>query len=99
MLLCDGVGRGRNTRGQSPAGRSTAACARIGNYRASCACSGCRRSVRRRAPDIKPSNIMLESDPGGGVPIVKVIYYGVAKVLAPDSKLSAEQTQAGFIAT
>src|SRR6266481_5146003 len=43
--------------------------------------------------DIKPSNIMLESDPGGGAPIVKVIDYGVAKVLAPDSGLSAEQTQ------
>src|SRR4051812_9785326 len=42
--------------------------------------------------DIKPSNIMLESDPGGGAPIVKVIDYGVAKVLAPDSELSAEQT-------
>jgi len=49
--------------------------------------------------DIKPSNIMLESDPGGGAPIVKVIDYGVAKVLAPDSKLSAEQTQTGFIGT
>src|SRR5213596_3959255 len=36
--------------------------------------------------DIKPSNIMLESDPGGGPPIIKVIDYGVAKVLAPDSK-------------
>src|SRR4029077_14195458 len=32
--------------------------------------------------DIKPSNIMLESDPGGGAPIVKVIDYGIAKVLA-----------------
>src|SRR5438552_9713700 len=42
---------------------------------------------------------MLESDPGGGAPIVKVIDYGVAKVLAPDSKLSAEQTQTGFIGT
>src|SRR5437899_6211839 len=49
--------------------------------------------------DIKPSNIMLESDPGGGAPIVKVIDYGVAKVLALDSKLSAEQTQTGFIGT
>src|SRR4029077_11656280 len=49
--------------------------------------------------DIKPSNIMLESDPGGGGPIVKVIDYGVAKVLAPDSELSAEQTQTGFIGT
>src|SRR5690349_18483934 len=49
--------------------------------------------------DIKPSNIMLESDPGGGAPIVKVIDYGVAKILAPGSKLSAEQTQTGFIGT
>src|SRR5205807_8079708 len=49
--------------------------------------------------DIKPSNIMRESDPGGGAPIVKVIDYGVAKVLAPDSKLSAELTQTGFIGT
>src|SRR5438132_9900831 len=49
--------------------------------------------------DIKPSNIMLESDPGGCAPIVKVIDYGVAKVLALDSKLSAEQTQTGFIGT
>src|SRR5258705_1150070 len=30
--------------------------------------------------DIKPSNIMLESDPGGAL-IVKVIDYGIAKVL------------------
>src|SRR5882757_4482196 len=49
--------------------------------------------------DIKPSNIMLGSDPGGGAPIVKVIDYGVAKVLAPDSELSAEQTLTGFIGT
>src|SRR5881398_200846 len=49
--------------------------------------------------DIKPSNIMLERDPGGCAPIVKVIDYGVAKVLAPDSILSAEQTQTGFIGT
>src|SRR6266404_5459658 len=31
--------------------------------------------------DIKPSNIMLESDPGGCAPIVKVIDYGIAKIL------------------
>src|SRR5438309_867019 len=36
--------------------------------------------------DIKPSNIMLESDPGGCAPIVKVIDYGVAKVLAPEAE-------------
>ena len=45
--------------------------------------------------DIKPSNIMLESDPSG-TPIVKVIDYGIAKVLAPDTQPGAEQTQTGF---
>src|SRR5690348_9321709 len=49
--------------------------------------------------DIKPSNIMLEPDPGGGAPIVKVIDYGVAKVLAPDAQHGAEKTQPGFIGT
>jgi serine/threonine-protein kinase len=48
--------------------------------------------------DIKPSNIMLESDPAGAR-IVKVIDYGVAKVLAPQTEFDAEQTQAGFIGT
>src|SRR5882724_483779 len=49
--------------------------------------------------DIKPSNIMLESDPGGCAPIVKVIDYGVAKVLAPEAERGAEQTQTGFVGT
>src|SRR5438445_5317443 len=49
--------------------------------------------------DIKPSNIMVESDPGGCAPIVKVIDYGVAKVLAPEAERGAEQTQTGFIGT
>jgi serine/threonine protein kinase/Flp pilus assembly protein TadD len=48
--------------------------------------------------DIKPSNVMLESDPSGA-PIVKVIDYGVAKVLAPEAERGAEQTQTGFIGT
>src|SRR5205809_5230650 len=48
--------------------------------------------------DIKPSNIMLESDPSGAA-IVKVIDYGVAKVLAPEAERGAEQTQTGFIGT
>src|SRR5713226_5311953 len=48
--------------------------------------------------DIKPSNIMLESDPSGA-PIVKVIDYGVAKVLAAEAGRGAEQTQTGFIGT
>src|SRR5262249_52980391 len=49
--------------------------------------------------DIKPSNIMLESDPAGGAPIVKVIDYGIAKILNPDEERGAEQTQTGFIGT
>jgi serine/threonine protein kinase/Tfp pilus assembly protein PilF len=49
--------------------------------------------------DIKPSNIMLESDPGGCAPIVKVIDYGIAKILDPEAERGAEQTQTGFIGT
>jgi len=49
--------------------------------------------------DIKPSNIMLESDPGGCAPIVKVIDYGIAKILNPEVERDAEQTQTGFIGT
>src|ERR1700688_3885778 len=49
--------------------------------------------------DIKPSNIMLERDPGGGAPIVKVIDYGIAKILDPDAERGAEQTRPGFIGT
>ena len=47
--------------------------------------------------DIKPSNVMIESHHGGSL-FVKIIDYGVAKVLAsqPDA---TEQTQAGFIGT
>src|SRR5690349_22700655 len=49
--------------------------------------------------DIKPSNIMLESDPGGCAPIVKVIDYGIAKILNPEVERGAEKTQPGFIGT
>ncbi len=49
--------------------------------------------------DIKPSNIMLESDPGGCAPIVKVIDYGIAKILNPEEERGAEKTQPGFIGT
>jgi serine/threonine protein kinase/Tfp pilus assembly protein PilF len=48
--------------------------------------------------DIKPSNLMLESDPGE-TPVVKVIDYGVAKVMRVQTEPGAEQTQAGFIGT
>jgi serine/threonine protein kinase/Flp pilus assembly protein TadD len=48
--------------------------------------------------DIKPSNIMLESDANGG-PTVKLIDYGVAKVMGPQAEPGIEQTQAGFIGT
>ncbi len=46
--------------------------------------------------DLKPSNLMIESDVSGEL-IVKIIDYGVAKVMAPDAP--AAQTQAGFIGT
>ncbi|PYJ18033.1 MAG: hypothetical protein DME96_03905 [Verrucomicrobia bacterium] len=48
--------------------------------------------------DIKPSNLMLESDPSEAL-MVKVIDYGVAKVMGPQAEPGAEQTQAGFIGT
>src|SRR5438270_4007632 len=46
--------------------------------------------------DIKPSNVMLESDQSGTL-TVKLIDYGVAKVMGPQADPGAEQTQAGFI--
>src|SRR5438552_4677336 len=48
--------------------------------------------------DIKPSNIMLESD-ASDVLRIKLIDYGVAKVMGPQADLGVEQTQAGFIGT
>src|SRR5213080_2705236 len=48
--------------------------------------------------DIKPSNLMLESDASETL-MVKVIDYGVAKVMGPQAEPGAEQTQAGFIGT
>jgi serine/threonine protein kinase/Tfp pilus assembly protein PilF len=48
--------------------------------------------------DIKPSNLMLESD-ASEAPTVKMIDYGVAKVMGPQAEPGAEQTQAGFIGT
>src|SRR5881394_2247408 len=48
--------------------------------------------------DIKPSNLMLESDASEAL-MVKMIDYGVAKVMGPQAEPGAEQTQAGFIGT
>src|SRR5437588_6572006 len=42
--------------------------------------------------DIKPSNIMLESD-ASGAPTVKLIDYGVAKVMGPQAEPGIEQTR------
>src|SRR5436190_22004113 len=47
--------------------------------------------------DLKPSNVMIESDSSGAL-LVKIIDYGVAKVLAAQND-PAEQTQIGFIGT
>src|SRR5439155_14030758 len=48
--------------------------------------------------DVKPSNVMLETDASGALRI-KLIDYGVAKVMSPQAQSRAEQTQAGFIGT
>src|SRR5262249_56276075 len=47
--------------------------------------------------DLKPSNLMIESDPSDQL-LVKIIDYGVAKVLVPETDMM-DQTQAGFIGT
>lgn len=47
--------------------------------------------------DLKPSNLMIESDATGSL-TVKIIDYGVAKVLASQSDWT-DQTQSGFIGT
>jgi TolB-like protein/Flp pilus assembly protein TadD len=48
--------------------------------------------------DLKPSNIMVGTYESGRL-LVRVIDYGVAKVLAPGGDSGVEQTQAGFIGT
>ena len=48
--------------------------------------------------DIKPSNIMLESNAHGEL-TVKLIDYGVAKVMGAHADPGFEQTRAGFIGT
>src|SRR5258708_18297163 len=48
--------------------------------------------------DIKPSNLMLESDASETL-MVKLIDYGVAKVMGLQAEAGAEQTQPGFMAT
>jgi serine/threonine protein kinase len=48
--------------------------------------------------DIKPSNVMLEFDATDAL-LVKVIDFGVAKVLASEAERVAEQTQTSFIGT
>jgi serine/threonine protein kinase/Flp pilus assembly protein TadD len=45
--------------------------------------------------DLKPSNLMMESDPSGHM-LIKIIDYGVAKVMVADPTL---KTQPGFIGT
>ncbi|HET6841177.1 MAG TPA: protein kinase [Candidatus Angelobacter sp.] len=48
--------------------------------------------------DLKPSNIMIGAYESGRM-LVRVIDYGVAKVLAPGTDSGVEQTQAEFIGT
>src|SRR5262249_15726012 len=46
---------------------------------------------------LKPSNLMIESDPSDQL-LVKIIDYGVARVVVPETD-AMDQTQAGFIGT
>src|SRR5258705_6718544 len=45
--------------------------------------------------DIKPSNIMMDADPSGAL-IVKVIDYGIAKIVGAQAERGVEKTQSGF---
>ena len=47
--------------------------------------------------DLKPSNLMIESHAGDQL-VVKIIDYGVAKIIAPQAE-TTYRTQAGFIGT
>jgi serine/threonine protein kinase/Tfp pilus assembly protein PilF len=48
--------------------------------------------------DLKPSNLMIETDASDSL-VVKVIDYGVARVVASESEIGEDQTRAGFIGT
>ena len=48
--------------------------------------------------DLKPSNLMIESDASESL-VVKVIDYGVAKVIAEQAEIGADQTRGDFIGT
>jgi serine/threonine-protein kinase len=48
--------------------------------------------------DLKPSNLMIETDASESL-VVKVIDYGVAKVIAEQAEIGADQTRGGFIGT
>src|SRR6267154_277342 len=48
--------------------------------------------------DLKPSNLMIESDASESL-VVKMIDYGVAKVVASEAEAGADQTRGGFIGT
>src|SRR6266403_1345164 len=48
--------------------------------------------------DLKPSNLMIESDASGSL-VVKVIDYGVAKIIAEQAEIGADQTRGDFIGT
>jgi serine/threonine protein kinase len=48
--------------------------------------------------DLKPSNIMIGSDASDTL-LVKVVDFGVSKVMAEEASVSGDQTQAGFVGT
>ena len=96
MLLCDGACPRGNARRARPTRWATSLGPCSSNNqsevaRGLAAAEAC--GVVHR--DLKPSNLMVQSDTSGEL-VVKIIDYGVAKVMAADP---AVQTQAGFIGT
>jgi hypothetical protein len=47
--------------------------------------------------DLKPDNIFIARVPGHATPVIKVLDFGIAKVMTGDVKLDAFETQAGTV--
>jgi serine/threonine protein kinase len=47
--------------------------------------------------DLKPDNVFIASVEGHGEPVVKVLDFGIAKVVAPDRRVDQFETQAGTV--
>ncbi len=47
--------------------------------------------------DLKPDNVFVQRPEGHGEPVIKVLDFGIAKVVAPDRRVDQFETQAGTV--